>query len=64
MTETPKPHTKFCWRCSRMLYQRKKFVERVIDGHPRALHGSCADEHDAEMKAEVLEHFKALRGES
>lgn len=58
---TPKPPTRFCWRCSRALYQRKVFVERVIDGYPRALHGSCAKEYDDEVKAEQVAHFNALR---
>ena len=37
-----KPRAAFCWHCGKQLYQRKVFVEVIIDGFPRILHKTCA----------------------
>lgn len=37
---------KFCWLCSKQLYQRKVGVFMNIDGHRRVLHVQCAKRVD------------------
>jgi hypothetical protein len=53
-----KPRAQFCWHCGNQLYQRKIYVEVVIDGHPRILHKTCAKElENGEFENEESEFY-------
>ena len=41
-----KPRSVVCWSCGKLLYQRRVFVEKLVDGHPRILHKDCAKKID------------------